>query len=417
MEGVPSRAVSDDGHARLRAARGRPPLFTLEQRRQITAIATCAPGDHGLSLSRWSLRKLADFLAAEGVVSDISHEGLRLLLRQERVVLGQHRDLADLHEVVGHSGQHVVQFYESEHNLAVAAGGFLGAGLAAGQTALVVAAAHHRASFEAELASAGIDLASARACGRYRSLDAEELLATFMVDGEPDGERFDASVGALVRELTASGTPLRVYGEMVALLWEQGAVTAAMTLEELWNDLGRGSAFELFCAYPSSSLDGSADHHRSLCESHSAVVPEPRPLPVRPRELTRRFEPTPFAASVARRFVADAMHAWGHHHAVDATELVVSELVGNAVRYGQRRFRVTVAQLPDGIRVAVTDTSEEPPVLRPQDHEATGGRGLHLIDALSRRWGTHLFDGGKTVWAEIASTQRAGRPTRAASTG
>ena len=64
---------------------GHPPKFTLGQRREIKKIAKSHPADHGLPFSTWSLAKLADFLVAEGVVDDISHEGLRMLLREEGV--------------------------------------------------------------------------------------------------------------------------------------------------------------------------------------------------------------------------------------------------------------------------------------------------------------------------------------------
>jgi transposase len=64
---------------------GRPPKFTLPQRREVKKIARSHPGDHGLPFSAWSLSKLAEFLVAEGVVDDISHEGLRILLREEGV--------------------------------------------------------------------------------------------------------------------------------------------------------------------------------------------------------------------------------------------------------------------------------------------------------------------------------------------
>jgi transposase len=64
---------------------GRPPKFTLPQRREIKKIAKSRPGEHGLPFSAWSLSKLADFVVAEGVVDDISHEGLRTLLREEGV--------------------------------------------------------------------------------------------------------------------------------------------------------------------------------------------------------------------------------------------------------------------------------------------------------------------------------------------
>jgi transposase len=54
---------------------GRPPTFTLPQRREMKKIAKSKPAEHGLPFSTWSLAKLADFLVAEGVVDDISIEG------------------------------------------------------------------------------------------------------------------------------------------------------------------------------------------------------------------------------------------------------------------------------------------------------------------------------------------------------
>ncbi|QTI42457.1 hypothetical protein JYK04_00215 [Streptomyces nojiriensis] len=64
---------------------GRPRTLTLPERREIKKTAKSKPVEHGLPFSTWSLAKLADFLVAEGVVDDISHEGLRILLREEGV--------------------------------------------------------------------------------------------------------------------------------------------------------------------------------------------------------------------------------------------------------------------------------------------------------------------------------------------
>jgi transposase len=66
-------------------AGGRPPKFTLPERQAIKKVALSRPQDHNLPFSTWSLSKLAEFLVAEGVVDDISHEGLRVLLREEGV--------------------------------------------------------------------------------------------------------------------------------------------------------------------------------------------------------------------------------------------------------------------------------------------------------------------------------------------
>jgi len=78
---------NDDGFDSLvpKYSGGRPPTFTLPERRQIKKVALSRPVDHDLPFSTWSLSKLAEFLVAEGVVDDISHEGLRQLLREEGV--------------------------------------------------------------------------------------------------------------------------------------------------------------------------------------------------------------------------------------------------------------------------------------------------------------------------------------------
>jgi transposase len=78
---------NEDGFDSLypKYAGGRPPTFTLPQRQAVKKMALSRPVDHGLPFSTWSLSKLAEFLVAEGVVDDISHEGLRDLLRTEDV--------------------------------------------------------------------------------------------------------------------------------------------------------------------------------------------------------------------------------------------------------------------------------------------------------------------------------------------
>ena len=88
-----------DGFDSLRPkyAGGRPPKFDADQREQIKIVALGRPGDYGLPFSTWSLSKLADYLVVQGVVEDISHEGLRLLLREQGVSFPGRQDLEDQH--------------------------------------------------------------------------------------------------------------------------------------------------------------------------------------------------------------------------------------------------------------------------------------------------------------------------------
>jgi transposase len=90
--------VNADGFDSLRPkyAGGRPPKFDTKTRDRIKAVALSRPGDYGLPFSIWSLSKLADHLVARGVVDDITHGGLRVLLREQVISFPGRQDLENL---------------------------------------------------------------------------------------------------------------------------------------------------------------------------------------------------------------------------------------------------------------------------------------------------------------------------------
>ena len=139
---------------------------------------------------------------------------------------------------------------------------------------VVLASPRHAHGFAAWLAASGVDVDAAVADGTYRVLDARETLERFLVNGHPDARRFDDVVGAHVRSAAATGRRVYAYGEMVALLWDDGRVNAAIELETLWNDLGLSVPFSLFCAYPSSSVtsEDQAELLSQVCCLHTAVL-------------------------------------------------------------------------------------------------------------------------------------------------
>jgi serine/threonine-protein kinase RsbW len=110
------------------------------------------------------------------------------------------------------------------------------------------------------------------------------------------------------------------------------------------------------------------------------------------------------SAGEARRLVRTAVAAWGLDVLADEAELVVSELVGNAVRHTRcRLIHVSVARPAQGtVRVAVADTSYVKPVVVEAGAEGTCGRGLLLVAAVAARWGTEPLPWGKRIWAELA---------------
>src|SRR5207253_1409923 len=157
----------------------------------------------------------------------------------------------------------------------------------AGDNAVVIATTDHLRAFDDALASCGLDASDARAAGRLTTVDAAVTLTRFMIDHRPDPDRFEEVVGGLVHRLTRDGHALHAYGEMVAVLWEQGNVAAAIELEELWNDLGTRLPFGLLCAYPTHLV--SVDHDDALsrvCHAHTNVV---RPSPSVGRAASRSF--------------------------------------------------------------------------------------------------------------------------------
>lgn len=169
---------------------------------------------------------------------------------------------------------HFVQFYEHENALLTRLMTFVAEGLLHGEACLVVATPAHQAALDTGLHAAGVNPEQARGAGRYVSFDAGGLLSRFMVDGSPDPTLFQATVGTTVAGLTID-RPVRVFGEMVALLLGEGNGHAAAQLEALWNDLGIEVPFQLFCAYPLHVFDRHA-HGASfadICRHHQRVIP------------------------------------------------------------------------------------------------------------------------------------------------
>ncbi|MET7720714.1 ATP-binding protein [Streptomyces mirabilis] len=111
----------------------------------------------------------------------------------------------------------------------------------------------------------------------------------------------------------------------------------------------------------------------------------------------------PESAPPARRLVEFALDSWGLPGLTEDATLIVSELVANAVRHARADWiRVTVSRVGDRrVRLAVVDKSRVLPQLRTPGLEDVRGRGLHLIDELSDRWGTDPLPWGKRVWAEL----------------
>jgi hypothetical protein len=136
----------------------------------------------------------------------------------------------------------------------------------------VVLTDDHREQLERRLEDT-IDLHAARQQGLYRLLDAERTLALFVEDGIPRAERFERELGRMIEIAGQEGRPVRVFGEMVAVLWAKGNIAGALRLEDLWNGLAEKQDFRLFCAYPTTAFgDQNPAPLRAVCQRHSHVI-------------------------------------------------------------------------------------------------------------------------------------------------
>jgi PAS domain S-box-containing protein len=182
------------------------------------------------------------------------------------------------------AGDHFVQFYEDDPSLLKLLARFVGAGLDAGDRVVVIATPSHREGLVGQLAQLGDPrVEGAIASGSLLLVDARQTLDRFMVAGFPDRTTFNEVLAELFGRATNGHAPVRVraYGEMVDLLWRDGARSAALLLEDLWNDAARAHSFSLLCAYSLAhfftSPDGSG--FADVCRAHGHVLPLDAPAP------------------------------------------------------------------------------------------------------------------------------------------
>jgi hypothetical protein len=173
-------------------------------------------------------------------------------------------------------GEHHVVADTDETLVAGVVADYLGAGLARGDGAVVIATSAHTRGFTQRLIAGGIDVDHAIAARHLLVLDAERTLARLMVDGRLDGGVFRSAITGAVEHVCANGDrPVCFYGEMVDLL-RPTRFDAALELEQLWNAvLAERPRLSLLCGYRLDALDRQA--HGVLgriarCHSHLLAV-------------------------------------------------------------------------------------------------------------------------------------------------
>jgi anti-sigma regulatory factor (Ser/Thr protein kinase) len=134
----------------------------------------------------------------------------------------------------------------------------------------------------------------------------------------------------------------------------------------------------------------------------AAVTPELTMDATSPKRESCLLVRSPAAPGVARRFVGSALANWGVSDVFGDVPLLTSELVTNAVEHAASDVEVSVDLGSGRVRVEVRDSSEQLPMKADLATAREGGWGLHIVERLATRWGLDPYQGGKTVWCEVA---------------
>jgi anti-sigma regulatory factor (Ser/Thr protein kinase) len=146
-----------------------------------------------------------------------------------------------------------------------------------------------------------------------------------------------------------------------------------------------------------TSLDGVySDAYR---DDIAVLIAKLRRIPEDHR-ICFRLEPELSSVRLARSLIRDPLKRWGLEDLIDSSELLVSELVTNAIKYANGEVMLRLILEPDTLVCEVHDSSPALPRVLQVDKDAENGRGLHVVSQVASRWGVRRTSGGKVVWCQ-----------------
>jgi hypothetical protein len=175
--------------------------------------------------------------------------------------------------------KHSVQFYEDGIFFCTSIARFAQTGLKNGEGVLIVANPRHCRAIEDYMISEGENFEKARKSGQLRLLDAESVMKKFLVNNLPQEDLFLQTINELITKITRDYPKLRVYGEMVNVMWMQGNLEGMLILENLWNKFMHTQKFSLLCGYEAEPSKNNLNHKvlEHIYDAHAKIISRPPP--------------------------------------------------------------------------------------------------------------------------------------------
>lgn len=193
-----------------------------------------------------------------------------------------------------------------------------------------------------------------------------------------------------------------VLGEVSGHVGGDAPAEATVLVVRVPDDAAHDPDRRLRSALPTLAADGVLPGY-PVGSPHWA--PNERPTP--PREARILLPPAESSVPAGRQFARSVLHSWRLSDLAEVgdVELMTSELLGNAVRYGKDDITVLLGYDGTRVRVAVGDGSRLLPQSRPASASDVSGRGLAIVEALAAAVGVSPTVDGKRVWAEIDASR------------
>src|SRR5262245_23321893 len=171
-------------------------------------------------------------------------------------------------------GDHFVQLYEAEAFMLDSAADFFIAGFSRGDAGIVILTESRLQGLKQRLEQRGVDSKNLITTGQLICFPAEDVLQDLHLNGV-SSERLTAVFDAALASAGAGGRKVRVFGEVVNLLWAEGNFQGAVQLEQLWSDLQKVRPCLVCCAYPMNGLGKQSlvTPLAEVCAAHSVVIP------------------------------------------------------------------------------------------------------------------------------------------------